>query len=76
MVHSSVLAWGNGVEIDDASYLMFAISCMFGRHGKRRRTDTITTKIGKEMTLPMLQSGNHPSTCQKKPHAFGLRLRM
>lgn len=25
MVHSSVLAWGNGVEIDDASYLMFAI---------------------------------------------------
>ncbi len=24
---------------------------------KRRRTDTITTKIGKEMTLPMLQSG-------------------
>lgn len=43
---------------------------------KRRRTDTITTKIGKEMTLPMLQSGNHPSTCRKKPRVFGLRLRM
>ena len=43
---------------------------------KRRRTDTITTKIGKEMTLPMLQSGNHLSTCRKKPHVSGLRLRM
>ena len=43
---------------------------------KRRRTDTITTKIGKEMTLPMLQSGNHPSTCRKKRRVSGLRLRM
>ena len=43
---------------------------------KRHRTDTITTKIGKEMTLPMLQSGNHPSICQKKRHVSGLKLRM
>lgn len=43
---------------------------------KRRRTDTITTKIGKEMTLPMLQSGNHPSTCRKKQRGSGSRLRM
>lgn len=41
---------------------------------KRRRTDTITTKIGKEMILQILQNGNHPFTCQKKPHASGLRL--
>ena len=53
-----------------------AISCMSGKHGKRRRTDTITTKIGKEMTLPMLQSGNHPSTCRKKRHVSGLRLQV
>ena len=50
------------------------ISCMFVKHGKRRRTDTITTKIGKEMILQILQNGNHPFTCQKKPHASGLRL--
>lgn len=51
-----------------------AISCMSEKHGKRRRTDTITTKIGKEMILQILQNGNHPFTCQKKPHASGLRL--
>ena len=38
---------------------------------KRRRTDTITTKIGKGMTLPMLQSGNHPSACRKKQRVSG-----
>lgn len=43
---------------------------------KRRRTDTITTKIGKEMTLRILRNGNLPSTCRKKPHVSGLRLRM
>ena len=45
-------------------------------HGKRHRKDTITTKIGRKMILPMLQSGNHPSTCRKKRRVSGLRLRM
>lgn len=52
------------------------ISCMYGKHGKRHRMDTITTKVGKEMTLRILRSGNLPFTCQKKRRVYGLRLRM
>jgi len=43
---------------------------------KRLRMDTITTKIGKEVVLQILRSGNHPSICRKKPHGSGLMLRM
>lgn len=53
-----------------------AIFFMSGKHGKRLQMDTITTKIGKEMILPMLRSGNHQFTCRKKRLVSGLRLQM
>ena len=54
-----------------APRLIRAISCMSGKHGKEHRMVTIIMKIGKEMILPILRSGNHPSTCQKKQHVSG-----
>lgn len=43
---------------------------------KKHQMGIITMKIGRKMTSQILQSGNHPSTCRKKPHASGLKLRM
>lgn len=43
---------------------------------KRLQMDIITTRIGGEMILQTLQNGNHLSTCRKKRHASGLKLRM
>lgn len=51
-------------------------TCMSGKHGKRHQMGIITTKIGRKMSSQILQNGNHPSTCRKKPRVSGLRSQM
>jgi len=66
-----------GMERNSLSCLASrAISCMSGKHGKRHQMGIITTKIGRKMSSQILQNGNRPSTCQKKPRVSGLRLQM
>lgn len=67
--------YGGSIQYAKPPYQL-AISCMSGKYGKGLRTDIIITKIGKEMTLLILRSGNHLFTCRKKLHVFSLRLRM